>query len=93
MKAVRGQLDDSQLLGLSYNWQEVRQSMPGDVDGLVVGWLRGDSRQQVVVVCEAKYDSRARYALRPVLGPFKQTVDDGCCHLGGVCKESPHLRR
>eukprot|EP00798_Chlamydomonas_sp_ICE-L_P027534 gene27535-18388_t len=27
--------------------------MPGDVDGLVVRWLRGDSRQQVVVVCEA----------------------------------------
>eukprot|EP00798_Chlamydomonas_sp_ICE-L_P032601 gene32601-17621_t len=54
VKAVRGQVDDSQLLGLSYNWQEVRQSMPGDVDGLVVGWLRGDSRQQVVVVCEAK---------------------------------------
>eukprot|EP00798_Chlamydomonas_sp_ICE-L_P003628 gene3628-13711_t len=61
VQAVRGQLDDSQVLGLSYNWQEVRQSMAGDIDGLVVGWLRGDSRQQVVVVCEAKYDMKKEW--------------------------------
>eukprot|EP00798_Chlamydomonas_sp_ICE-L_P030188 gene30188-35175_t len=61
VQAVRGQLDDSQVLGLSYNWQEVQQSMPGDVDGLVVGWLCGDSRQQVVVVCEAKYDMKKEW--------------------------------
>jgi hypothetical protein len=39
VQAVRSALIDSEVLAVSYKWQDVRQGMPGDIDGLVVGWL------------------------------------------------------
>jgi len=75
-QAVARHLRDGRVIASSYTWHEMREVMPGDLDGLVVGSLP-DTQEDVIVVCEARHDMATEWqeAVDQLLGNVNRLTD------------------